>query len=355
LLRFKKVDTGAIVDNPTEAEVLLPPGVKSKVTGRSKIGTTLVIDLEQVGTDEPSKSMDAGVLALLLGIGGAGAALAPVEAQAAERPPPPANPESSYSMALRENATGGRALISQYAAKMVRGQQTGGKPGKGLAGFTGRRSLPDAFADSVEMIRALAGDPQELIGRLSSSVGSLATTHPSVYGAMVTRAANVVAYLQGTMPQPVGRSMANPDGYPPSFDEMYDWGYRFLGAARPEQTMRDISRGEAASVQIEAFSANWPELMQQYRTEVAGTVVRMGEEGSPVNPERLAELDRSLGFDGQLDPSQSTAMAHYLLGVIEDVEARTAEQGAGKTAPSGSQSTRYQTRLGAIRSDRMMN
>lgn len=139
VLRFKKAAMGAVADNPTESEVLLPPGAKFRVTGRQKIenGTTLLVDLEQVGTADPARASDAGVLAALLAVGG----------------------ESEEGQSLAGAgllAFAGRRGLRRAAARGAR---------ESAQTVVGRSLAPGALSDPALARRALVGEVTPPLGR----------------------------------------------------------------------------------------------------------------------------------------------------------------------------------------------
>jgi len=288
--------------------------------------------------------------ALFLSFGG--------DAQAAEEPPrPPPDalpPEVAYSRAMVENARGGRAEIAAAVAELV-GTRRPNRSDSKL-----REDVPltaEAALALGKTLDELIADPRALIERVAASTGELSRTHPSVYGALVQQAAQMVAYLSSVRPQPVARSMSRPDGLPPTHDELLDWSARVRGTTQPRATIKAIGRGTAPPPAVEAFAATWQPLWNEVRVGVAGVVTRMAEDGGGLDPERLSYLDRTLAFDGALDGMQSPAMTGHILAAIDQQAAAdqaARETGGGNSGGGGSSSTRLATRLGSIAAERSM-
>jgi hypothetical protein len=318
--------------------------------------------MEQVGTADPAKAMDAGVLAVLLSVGAGSAALtASGTASAAQNRPraeEPSTPEVAYRQAMKENARGGASFVQSVGAHLARGKTLGRAPKSlpPLQELAGTTSPEKAYARVRERLADLAEDPTALVEDIAGAVGDLSQTHPSVYQALVGRSAQLLTYLAQTLPRPSGRSLARPEGMPVSRWQHEDWATRALGATRPRDTMLRLTSERLAPERIEAFAQNWPELWEQTRASTARTLARMAEEGSHIPPERLAYLDRTLGFGGALDPNQAPAFSMAVMQALDAQDAELAQQPqrGGNSGGGGSQSTRLQTRMGSIRAERQI-
>lgn len=335
-------------------EVTLRPGTQFKVLAHrvERVGSKAepkivhVFRVRESGYAPGAKTegLIAGGLIGLGGIAAAGnASAAAGSAPIPDREPAPSNgPKDVYRDAMSGIAQGGASIIQRKASEALRKRPPKGR--SPLQVFTGRRSLDDAVDAAREAVGRLAADPSALIDHLAASVGELGTTHPSVYMAMVEKAAGIVAYLSAEAPQRSGRTLLDPEGMPPSTDQSLDFAYKVVGSLMPEQAMGDIARLDAPPEEVAAFQQHWPELWEPMRVELLGQTIRRYEAGRPVDAERLRGLDSLLGMDGQLDPSGSTAVAQQLLAAQEQAPAAGAGNSAPSGAPSGKAASMFRTR-----------
>lgn len=355
MLRINKLDGGGLAMNTTEEELLVPRGARFKVTGRSRGATQggdqlIIIDLEQKGRANPKDLQDAGVLAAILGIGGAAAAATRAkDARAADRPvgpSPESGPATLYREAMRGINDGGTSVVRQKASAALRRTPPRGRPP--LRAFTGRRSLDAAVDDARAALSELQGDPSALVETLAANLGDLPRTHPSVYMALTEKATQIVGYLSARAPQRVGQTLLDPEGFPPSQDRSLDFAYEVVGATMPEQAMGDIARLDIPPEELASFQANWPELWEPYRLELLGQTMRRAEAGRPVDAEKLRQLDALLGMNGQLDPSGSAEVAQHMLTSQEQTPEAPASNSPPTRAPSatGRSASLFRTRLG---------
>lgn len=346
-----------------EGELLMRPGTVFDVVDASRDGKAVHVLLreaipsqftpEQVrrGVQVDTAARIGSVLAV------AGGTLAASNAEAADRPPPPAQPpEHAYRDALREISQAGDAQIASLASSVLRARGLkAGKKGP-LELFAGRRSLDDAVDSARQRLGALAGDPSQLVKELAGSVGDLAKTHPAVYSALAAKAAQITQYLRASLDPPAAVTLMDPRGGKLSFDRAWDFAARTVGAAYPRTALKEIARGTAPPEMIEAVQQNWPELWEPFRAELLGQVQRMAAAGKHLPSEKLLRLDRQLGMDGQLDPSASMAVAAHFLAAqdAEQAKRQQAGQAGGGRALSSSSGPSYRTTLDTINSERAL-
>jgi hypothetical protein len=332
-----------------EGELTLRPGTTFDVLNveRTPDGVVAYLRESESSTLTPERFLEgiAGTIPTEAKIAGGllalGATLAPDEARAAPPPDAPdapdlgpsASPSVRYREALRSVANGAPLLIQRSATAALRRNPSAGRDP--LRVFIGRRGLDAAVDSAREAIATLQGDPAALIEQLGGSTGDLARTHPSLYMALVEKAAGIVAYLSANVPTRTGQTLLDPEGMPPSRDRSVDFIYKVVGAAMPRQAMADIARLDAPPEEVASFQANWGELWEGMRLELLGQIQRRYEAGRPVDSERLRKLDGLLGMNGQLDPSASVEVAQH---IIASAETAAAAPGAGNSGPTGAPS-----------------
>lgn len=304
-----------------------------------------------VRTGVGAKDLLTSPMAVGTAVGAGGLALAATR----DRPPPPdEGPTTAYRGALREIAAGGQKQIQTLASDVIKAKPA--KRGDVLSAFVGKGDPTEAVEKLRSSIQQVTADPTALIGQMSGSTGDLSRTHPSVYMALTQKAAQVTQYLKSIIPPRQGTSLLDPQGAPVSLDQAFDVASRYLGAARPKQTMRDIGRTTATPEQVQAFQQNWPELWTPLQIETIGQVQRMHAAGRHIDSEKLRRLDTLLQLNGQLDPSASESVTSTMLQAQDQAAPPIQPPGAG-SSPSGAGSgiaSSLRTQLGSVQADKGM-
>lgn len=331
-------------------EILLRPGTQFKVLAhrieqRGTKAEPRIVHVFRVRESgyRPGAPSDGIIAGGLLGLAGAGAALASPSTASAAEPPAPDDygPAGRYRDAIRSIDEGGDAIIRDHASAALR--RTPPKGRSALRAFTGRKSLDAAVDEAREAIEELGQNPEALLDTLGGSVGDLSKTHPAVYSALVQKASSIVAYLAPQVPPRVGQTLLDPEGLPPSTDRSLDFAYKVVGSLMPDQAMADISRLDVPPEELEAFQHNWPELWEPLRAEMLGQTQRRHEAGRPVDSEKLRQLDAILGMNGLLDPSGSLDVAQNILDAASAAPPQPPEQ-----APSTSSHFRTRAQSAAM-------
>jgi hypothetical protein len=342
-------------------EILLRPGTQFKVLAHrvERRGTKTeprIVHIFRVRESgyRPGAKSDGIIAGGLIGLGALGAAS---EARAQEpsprtlepdpAPPDEQGPTALYRGALRSVDEGTDAIVRDTASAALRMKPPRGRPT--LRAFTGRRSLDAAVDDARRALERLGQDPEALVDALAGSVGELGRTHPSVYSALVQKAAGIVSYLSAEVPARVGRTLLDPEGMAPSADRSLAFAYKVVGALMPRQAMADVARVDIAPEELEAFQRSWPELWEPLRAELIGQVQRRYEAGRRLDSEKLRQLDSMLGMNGLLDPSGSAEVAAHVISAADAAAQAPAQNSPPSKSPSvtGRASGMFRTRLEA--------
>lgn len=394
VLRFNHVEQAApvftISESAREFEWLLPQGGAYDVTGRyyDHDREMFFIDLEQAASASKPDITNAGALAVLLGLGAAGAAAsysgdahaaandngdhqAGLDAQAAfhaERKQTAATDLAAAHEQIAAQADAARQAREQqldetreklgYLAhqshtavqsaaralanptKSVRTVES--VPGvtfsAGVARFLGNNAtLREAYDDKRKMLQQLAADPMLLVDELSDGLGELADTAPDLHGKVVAQTYKIAEFLQGKVPATIGPSLVRPEGTPPNTLAIKQFALYYSAATDPSSVLTDLTNNRARKEQVDTLRELWPDtytkLKVQILHQIAGDVARNRR---PTVSQRI-RLDLHFDFGEGLDRGLSNRLAAVAQADVKDSEkpaGAPAKMPGRKTQPS---------------------
>lgn len=189
----------------------------------------------------------------------------------------------------------------------------------------------EAFERKRDALSAMTDDPNALLDRMGQNWGDLPERHPSVYQAMVMQAARVVSYLKDRMPSPTGKSLLEPDGFPPATDEIEAWAGHWQGATAPMTVLADAALDAAAPEALDAVKANWAPLYERFQQNAVERLQRLRASDEPLPPSEVEYLDRILGLGGALDPMLGDEMGQLVAQANQRAGAPPSAQPPPKT------------------------
>lgn len=182
-----------------------------------------------------------------------------------------------------------------------------------LARFMGKHDDPiDAWQDKSRLITALAADPSRIAATMAQNLGDLPHDQPEIFASMVGQTAAAVQYLAETRPDTAGKSAVDPQGYPPSFEEISEWAGRWVGALHPLDSLDDLASNELVPEQIEAVQALHPEAYTMFQTTAMAQIHELSRQKKVIPLEALEQIDAALDLDGAGEPILSSGMAKLL-------------------------------------------
>lgn len=204
-----------------------------------------------------------------------------------------------------------------------------------MARFMGGHDDPvDAFRERAETIRKAAADPARLAASMAENLGDLPTQQPEIFATMVGHTAATVEYLSATMPGVAGKSALDPEGYPPTFEEISEWAARFVGAFHPLDSLDDLASNDLQPEQMEAVLALWPEGYAMFQTTAMGEIHELSRQKRPIPLEALEQIDGALDLDGAGEPTLSSAMADLIRQASAKEAERMQQQQAQSAQPA---------------------
>jgi hypothetical protein len=208
-----------------------------------------------------------------------------------------------------------------------------------LARFMGKADDPtEAFRGKAKLITELARDPAKLSRHMAENLGELPRDQPEIFAGMVAQTMAAVSYLYDKMPGNAGRSVLDPKGYPPTFEEISEWAAHWTGAFHPLDSLDDLASNELQPEQMEAVQGLWLEGYEMFQTAAMSHIHQLSRKKGGVPMDALEQIDAALGLDGAGEPLLSKGMADLLRQAeAQDQEQRQAE-GQRQAPPMQSQS-----------------
>jgi len=208
-----------------------------------------------------------------------------------------------------------------------------------LARFMGKQDDPvDAFRDKSGMIRDLVAHPEKLSRHLADNLGDLPTQQPEIFASMVGQTMAAVQYLDDRRPGSAGRSALDPEGYPPTFEEISEWAGHWVGTFHPLDSIDDLASNELVPEQIEAVQALWPESYQMFQTAAMAQIHELSQQKGGIPLDALQQIDSALNLDGAGEPILSSAFAGLLKQAAQADAQKTQAEAAKPQPPMQSQS-----------------
>lgn len=292
-----------------------------------------------------------GNVAAVAGVVGAGAALAPGEAGAAELDQ--RDPRVVQALNNVAQSTRGRveaAVTDLFDSSLDKGKgkrsyQTGSykkllqkaeKSGLSLSmtRFLGKSEDPEsAYEQKKAVVMAMATDPSALVDRMAASWGDLPQEQPEVYAQLVMQASKVAAYLHAKLPATVGKSLLNKEGYPPTLEEIDEYSGYWQGAIEPLSVIDDIASGNVSDEAMQAVKEVWPKLFAEYQGAALGQMTRLMNREEDIESGTIEYLDRVLELEGAGEPMLGWDMAL----LIENAEKYVAEHPGEAGEETGAQ------------------
>ena len=237
---------------------------------------------------------------------------------------------------LFRNTTGdeGKAAPKDpvYVTLLKKAQDLGVSPV--VAKFTGNRETPlEAFNDKKKSILAVMQDPSKLAESMSRNLGQLPLHEPEMFAQMCATVQKTVEYLHQQLPPPVGKSLMDPEGLPPTDEQIADFAGHYQGAVHPLDTLGDIAHNTYTDEQLKAVKALWAPTYASFQNQALGTLQQLGAEGKTMPLDVLQHLDLALELNGAADPMTGWEMAHF----IRESAAQSAQEKPGEPQAGGSQ------------------
>jgi hypothetical protein len=283
--------------------------------------------------------------------GGAGALLAPGRASAAELLPDQQKARDEYQQRLSQMSPEDQQASLQAAETFARLQQKttarvesavdslfsvakkdGGQRSlsraqreieqkadqlgvsRATARFLGRNTedLVSAWQDKSALVSKAVADPMGLARAMASNMGDLPQAEPEVFGKMVAQTLSVLSYLHDTMPTATGKTVFDPEGYPPPDSEIQEWAARWSGALHPLDALDDLAANDVHPEQMEAVESQWPDAKAMFQQAAFKHIHELGQSGRPLPMAALEQLDRALDLGGAGEPLLSPDFADIL-------------------------------------------
>lgn len=195
---------------------------------------------------------------------------------------------------------------------------------RSTARFMGRKTddLFEAFEARSATIKRIVRDPGALARAMADNLGDLPRLQPEIFSHMVAQTYMTAAYLHRDMPGRAGASILNPDGYPPTYDEIEEWAGKWSGAIHPLEAIDDLAANDLQPEQIDAVKACHPGAYGLFQREAIKHIALVSHRGQQIPQQVLEQIDTALDLDGAGDPVLSWSMAD----VIKQAEAMAAQQ-----------------------------
>lgn len=200
-----------------------------------------------------------------------------------------------------------------------------------VARFMGRKTDDpvEAWQEKSELLTSIMQDPGKLARAMAENLGDLPKLQPEIFTSMVSQTMAVASYLHDWLPQASGKSLTDPEGYPPSLEDITEYAARWVGALHPLETLDDLAQNDILPEQMEAVQALHPDAYTLFQTTALEHLHALGQSGREVPMDALAQLDGALDLKGAGEPLLSPEMARLIQ------QAQAAQQGKPAGGPPG--------------------
>lgn len=207
---------------------------------------------------------------------------------------------------------------------------------RATARFMGKTAddLVSAWQDKSALVSKAVGDPMGLARVMAQNMGDLPHAEPEVFGKMVAQTLSVLSYLHDTMPTPSGKSVFDPQGYPPTDNEIQEWAARWSGALHPLDALDDLAVNDVQPETMEAVESQWPDAKAMFQQAAFKHIHELGQRGKAIPFDALEQLDRALDLGGAGEPLLSPDFA----AIVTQARAQSDQQAQSKPPPQPIQS-----------------
>lgn len=182
-----------------------------------------------------------------------------------------------------------------------------------VARFMGKTDDPVvAWKQKSKTINDVMADPAKLARTMADNLGDLPRQQPEIFAKMVGQTMATVQYLHERMPGVSGQSALDPDGYPPTFEEISEWAGHYVGALHPLDSLDDLASNELVPEQMEAVQNLWPEGYQMFQATAMKEIHELSQQRKVIPLEALEQIDSALNLDGAGEPILSSGFADLL-------------------------------------------
>lgn len=183
----------------------------------------------------------------------------------------------------------------------------------------------EAWQEKRKMLTDVMADPSRLVRAMSENLGQLPQNNPQVFMRMVSETMATLEYLHALAPQPSGKSVLDPEGYPPSLEEITSWAGHWVGALHPLDTLDDLAANDLVPEQMDAVKARHPDAFQLFQQTALSEIGRIRKSKRRIPMHQLEAIDSALDLDGAAEPTLSWDMAR-LIQMGEQQAAQTGQQ-----------------------------
>jgi hypothetical protein len=151
----------------------------------------------------------------------------------------------------------------------------------------------------AEEIRQLAGNPSELVERVTKNTGRFTDVASGISGALADRAHAAVSYLASTIQQPPKGGPLAPD-WKMTEAESFDFEQRLDAVQNPMSVLKHAAAGTLTPVQAEAFQAVFPTLARQVADQAISRAMDKGD--VPYSSRFMVAMLTGVDLDGTFSP-----------------------------------------------------
>jgi hypothetical protein len=207
---------------------------------------------------------------------------------------------------------------------------------RAVARFMGRKTDDPvvAWGEKRKLLSDVMADPARLARAMAENLGQLPQVEPEIFMRMVSETMATIEYLHALAPQPSGKSVFDPEGFPPSTEEITSWAGHWVGALHPLDTLDDLAANDLVPEQLETVKARHPDTFALFQQTALGEIGRIRQSKKRIPMQLLEQIDSALELNGAGEPVLSWEMAR----LIQMGEQQAAQTGAQPPQASPMQS-----------------
>jgi len=196
------------------------------------------------------------------------------------------------------------------------------------------KDLSKAYSRRVDELLALSEHPTAAIDRIRKVAPALDDA-PELAGAVVNAHQRAVGFLVSKMPSAVWvKNPLSPNSRPvPSQEAIANYAKAWEAVANPSTVVRDLMRGQAVPVQMEALRECYPRMLAALQGKVWDEIQKADEKKTPIPLYRRQQLDILLGLNGAGVPALSQEFADKVLAMRQAKTEREAQQQPPSSKP----------------------